>query len=118
MWDENELCCQSNQMARYKTVSTDDHKISDSNNNVTHMVEGVIGHEALVHQQGLHGVTRGGVVSLRVKHNLDCLQNIHFRDTQTFPAKPSPCPGRNARPSKCGKYHQRDPEQGWTLISP
>ena len=73
MWSENQLCCQSNHLARYATVSTDDHKISDSNNNVPHMVEGVIGHEALVHQQSLHGVTRGGVVGLGVNHDLGSL---------------------------------------------
>ena len=50
----------------------------------THVVEGVIGHEALVHQQGLHGVTRGGVVSLGVKHNLDCLEKIHFLETHKY----------------------------------
>ena len=94
MWgeSENELCCQSDQLARYERVSTDDHNILVIHNMIndadgTHVVEGVIGHEALMHQQGLHGVTRGGVVSLGVKHNLDCLEKIQFIETHNVPSK-------------------------------
>ena len=40
------------------------------------MMECVIVEETLVHQQGLHGITRGGVVSLGVKHDLDGLVQV------------------------------------------
>ena len=39
-------------------------------------MEGVSVEETLVHQQRLHGITRGGVVSLGVQHNLDRLKKI------------------------------------------
>ena len=40
------------------------------------MMEGVIVEETLMHQQGLHGIASGGVVSLGVEHNLDCLVQV------------------------------------------
>ena len=40
------------------------------------MIERVIIEETLVHQQRLHGVTRGGVVGLGVNHDLDSLGKL------------------------------------------